>query len=391
MDVKKRIGGGKYLNLLFAKPFFNRVTYKLYKTFAVPYQIQQEKEHEERIILQHVEDDSVYTPLTETEKQEVRDYWGIEPASFKEYEVYKHFRGFDVRFMPMSIYLPLISRRLNDYQYTKILEHKSLFGYLTKGVVRFPHCFIRVVNGEYYSDDMRQLTKQEAIDNCLHCDRMVVKDSLGGFGGKGIEILKLNGLSLAERRKTIESSIDKRYTDFVIQEFLYEDEELKQFNPSSVNTIRIQSLYLNGKWSPVTIILRFGGEGSDVDNACSGGYTVGVHPDGSLYEYGYNYKMKRTDHIGNIIFRNTKLSFIPSLLKHVEEAHVKQFPICKYIGWDMIIDKNGEPVCIEINSCQNGHLTFQLSAGPTFGDRTSEVIEYCKTKEFFYNRSLLTY
>lgn len=367
------------------------MTYKLYKTFAVPYQIQQEKEHEERIILQHVEDDSVYTPLTETEKQEVRDYWGIEPVSFKEYEVYKHFRGFDVRFMPMSIYLPLISRRLNDYQYTKILEHKSLFGYLTKGVVRFPHCFIRVVNGEYYSDDMRQLTKQEAIDNCLHCDRMVVKDSLGGFGGKGIEILKLNGLSLAERRKTIESSIDKRYTDFVIQEFLYEDEELKQFNPSSVNTIRIQSLYLNGKWSPVTIILRFGGEGSDVDNACSGGYTVGVHPDGSLYEYGYNYKMKRTDHIGNIIFRNTKLSFIPSLLKHVEEAHVKQFPICKYIGWDMIIDKNGEPVCIEINSCQNGHLTFQLSAGPTFGDRTSEVIEYCKTKEFFYNRSLLTY
>ena len=196
------------------------MTYKLYKTFAVPYQIQQEKEHEERIILQHVEDDSVYTPLTETEKQEVRDYWGIEPVSFKEYEVYKHFRGFDVRFMPMSIYLPLISRRLNDYQYTKILEHKSLFGYLTKGVVRFPHCFIRVVNGEYYSDDMRQLTKQEAIDNCLHCDRMVVKDSLGGFGGKGIEILKLNGLSLAERRKTIESSIDKRYTDFVIQEFL---------------------------------------------------------------------------------------------------------------------------------------------------------------------------
>ena len=391
MDYKKVIGGGKFLNNLFVRPFFNRVSFKLFRMFAVPYMIQQEKEHEENLILQHIEDNSLYTPLTDTEKQEVIDYWGIEPASFKEYEVYKHFRGFDVRFMPMSIYLPLITRRLNDYQYTEILEHKSLFGYLTKGIVRFPHCFIRVVNGEFYSDDMRQITKAEAVENCLHDDRMVIKDSLGGSGGKGVEILKLEGLTSDERRKIIDNAIANRKTDFVIQEFLYESDELKKFNSSSVNTIRVQSLYLNGKWSPVTIILRFGGEGSEVDNACSGGYTVGVHPDGSLYDFGYNYKMKRTDHIGDIVFKNTKLSFIPSLLKHVEEAHVKQFPICKYIGWDMIIDKDGNPVCIEINSCQNGHLTFQLTAGPTFGDRTREVIDYCNSKKLYFNKCVLKY
>lgn len=158
-----------------------------------------------------------------------------------------------------------------------------------------------------------------------------------------------------------------------------------------MNTIRVQSLYLNGKWSPVTVILRFGGAGSEVDNACSGGYAVGVHPDGSLYDYGFNYKMERADHIGDIIFKETKLSFIPSLLKHVEEAHVRQFPICKYIGWDMIVDRDGKPVCVEINSCQNGHLTFQMSAGPTFGDRTQEVIDYCNSKKLFFNKSLLKY
>lgn len=75
----------------------------------------------------------------------------------------------------------------------------------------------------------------------------------------------------------------------------------------------------------------------------------------------------------------------------VEEVHTKQFPICKYIGWDMIIDKDGNPVCIEINSCQNGHLTFQLSAGPTFGDRTREVLDYCKTKKLFFNKSPFKY
>ena len=77
------------------------------------------------------------------------------------------------------------------------------------------------------------------------------------------------------------------------------------------------------------------------------------------------------------------------MLNHVEEAHTKQFPICKYIGWDMIIDKDRNPICIEINSCQNEHLTFQLSAGPTFGDRTREVIDYCKTKKLFLINHLL--
>ena len=57
----------------------------------------------------------------------------------------------------------------------------------------------------------------------------------------------------------------------------------------------------------------------------------------------------------------------------------------------MIIDKDGNPVCIEINSCQNGHLTFQLTAGPTFGDRTCEVIEYCNSKKLYFNKCVLKY
>lgn len=390
VNVFFKMWGGKFENALLVKPFYNRITRKLYKMFSIPYQIEVEKRNEEKLILQHIDTD-VFTPLTDSEKKAVVDYWGITPASFREYEVYKHFCGFDVKFMPMSIYLPLIARRLNDYQYTEILEHKSLFGYLTNGVARFPYCYIKVVNGEFYSNQMQQITKEQAIQNCLDVDRMVIKDSVGGSGGKGVTVLKFEGKTRQEKSELIKNAISLRKTDFVIQEYLYESEELKQFNPSSVNTIRVQSLYLNGKWSAVTVILRFGGVGSEVDNACSGGYAVGVHPDGSLFEFGYDYKMNRTDRIGDIVFKQTKLSFIPSLLNHVEKAHTRQFPICKYIGWDMIIDKDGNPICIEINSCQNGHLTFQLSAGPTFGDRTREVIDYCKTKKLFFNKSPFKY
>ena len=70
MDYKKVIGG-KFLNNLFVRPFFNRVSYKLFRMFAVPYMIQQEKEHEENLILQHIEDNSLYTPLKNNKKKEV--------------------------------------------------------------------------------------------------------------------------------------------------------------------------------------------------------------------------------------------------------------------------------------------------------------------------------
>ena len=85
------------------------------------------------------------------------------------------------------------------------------------------------------------------------------------------------------------------------------------------------------------------------------------------------------------------MPFKPDLIKQVEEAHKHQFPLCKYIGWDMIIDRNGKPVCFEINSCQIGQLTFQLSAGPTFCELTLDVIDYCKTKKLYFNKALFKY
>jgi hypothetical protein len=367
------------VNRLLVTPLL-KVTLKLYRKYSIPFQIEMEKRNEEDLIMKNISDDLIAS-LTDDEKAQIKSYWGIVPASYREYGVYKHYNGFDVRFMPMSIYLPLITRRLNDYSYSEILEHKSLFGYLAKGVVRFPKCYVRTVNREYYSDDMQQISRENAIEICLNIDRLVIKDSLGGSGGHGIEILKLEGSPIEERRQKLQQAIAKRETDFVIQEYLEESEELKRFNPSSVNTIRVQSLYLNGKWSAVTVVLRYGGDGAEVDNVCSGGVAVGVHPDGSLYEFGYGFGAEQITRKGDIVFKNTKLSFIPALLKHIEEAHKYQFPIVKYIGWDMIIDKNNNPICIEINSCQNGHINFQLSAGPTFGDRTQEVIDYCKTKK----------
>jgi len=362
----------------------------LFRLLEIPYLINKERRQEEWLAIKDVPV-AIGEILTDEEKNQIRELWGMDPVSYREYEIYKAYNGFDPRFMAFSIYLPLISRRLNNYFFTELYEHKSLLGYLTCGVINFPQCFIRVVDGDFYADDMRQISRNEGLDLCASHDIVVIKDSVGSSGGKGVEILRLQDYNIEQRKEIIEKAISNRGMNFVVQEYLYEHNDLKRFNPTSVNTIRLQTLYLNGKFSIVARILRFGGEGAEVDNACSGGIAVGIHSDGRLYKYGFDNKATRHHSYRGITFEKEVLSFIPKLDEHVKDAHIKQFPMSRYIGWDFMIDMNGRFICIELNSSQNGATAFQLSAGPTFGERTQEVIDYCKRKPFRYYKSYMNY
>ena len=78
------------------------------------------------------------------------------------------------------------------------------------------------------------------------------------------------------------------------------------------------------------------------------------------------------------------MSRFEDILALVEKAHCESFSICKFIGWDIAINSDGVPILVELNSSQPGVIGEQLVAGPIFGDRTQEVIDYCKLKRFSY-------
>ena len=56
--------------------------------------------------------------------------------------------------------------------------------------------------------------------------------------------------------------------------------------------------------------------------------------------------------------------------------HKKFFIIAKTIPWDVAIDKEGNPVVIEINFGSSGTMFCE----PIFGSRTQEVIDYVKPR-----------
>lgn len=134
-----------------------------------------------------------------------------------------------------------------------------------------------------------------------------------------------------------------------------------------------------------------GKSGSFVDNRSAGGIMLGVSPDGQLHEFGYDAANDRFAVSNGIRFAETRLACVPALLRLIEEVHTTRFSLCKFIGWDIAYEEGGRPVLIEVNSSMPGIFGEQLCTGPIFGERTDEVIAYCRSKPFSYGRALAWY
>lgn len=347
--------------------------------------IDSERKREEYYVTSNYSADKT-EPLTKSEKQQIDNLWGqlLPVTSYKEFEMFKKVYGFDARFLTHHIYLPLVARLLNDYHYTTMFDDKGLLGYIASSCIKTPYCYVRHIGYDYYNNDMHQLSYKEAIQICAEQDELFIKPSHETSGGKGAKLLKMNGWTTEQKQKIIIEELSGRDKDYVVQECIHQHPIMGQFNPSSINTFRITTLMLNGKFSLGSIVLRCGKADSSVDNWGAGGIMITVSTDGRINRVGHDISLNEYTHNGNCVFADCTIQQMPEILSLVEKAHRESFSICKFIGWDIAINEKGEPIIIELNSSQPGVIGEQLVAGPIFGNRTQEVIDYCKSKKFSY-------
>ncbi|MDE5773654.1 MAG: hypothetical protein K2H86_04265 [Muribaculaceae bacterium] len=349
--------------------------------------INRERRNESNLITSGIPS-SYFEPLTPGERNQIIELWGgideIKDINFREFEMFKRMNGFDARYLTHDIYLPVIARLLNDYRYTTIFDDKGLAGYIKPTHIRFPYCYARRINSDYYDNEMRQIPLEKVLELCIHQNAIFIKPSKNTSGGHGAKLIRFGQYPISERERILLEEINRRNYDYVIQECINQHPVMAQFNPSSVNTLRITTLMLNGRYSLCSVILRCGKEGLHVDNWGAGGLLVPVTSDGKVTETGLDNRLNQYTSSGKCVFEKCQIPQLPEILKLVERCHREDFAICKLIGWDITIDSTGNPVIIELNSSQPGVIGEQLLQQPIFGDRTQEVIEYCKSKIFSY-------
>ena len=245
-----------------------------------------------------------------------------------------------------------------------------------------PKTYFRCINKKLYDGSYHAVQEDRFIELFDGVDRLVVKPAKD-MGGRGVSLFVRKGEEFYDsegNQLTMQRLLKLYKTDFLIQECLKQSEFMSQFNETSVNTLRIAS-YRNVKTGEVEIlgaVLRIGGKGSFVDNACSGGSFVYVNEDGTLGKCACNeHGGKRT--VYNDIDFSAQTFVVPEYEKikdFVKEA-ASRMPHMSLFANDVAIDADGNPRLIEVNTIMFSYWLYQFNGKPVFGDSTDELIEFC--------------
>ena len=316
--------------------------------------------------------------LDESEIAQIHNIWN--PVSskidFRYWEVYKGMFQFSPLLVPDDIYVRNMVRVLDPMRKSYCLQNKNMYPILYKDL-RMPVTLINCMDGQVYDPDHRQVSNSDIIKilkKKSENPKLILKPSADSCGGNGVRILDL------QDEKSCADMLREVGDNFVIQEILSQSEVTKRFNPSSLNTFRINTLNLNGEISVENIMFRHGRGDSIVDNAGAGGVCVGFDPDGTIV--GKAIDAKLNIYTETLFGKNYGELHIPELTSVCETAiaaHREYLPMMGHVAWDFALNEKNEPVFIEVNLGWPGIMTEQLSScRPVFGNRTAEVIEYVK-------------
>lgn len=131
---------------------------------------------------------------------------------------------------------------------------------------------------------------------------------------------------------------------WMVEERIVQSNEMAQWNPTSVNTIRIPTFLRDGKFTVIWTRMRMGKKGAIVDNAGAGGIVVNVDPQTGVVttdgiDEAYNHFEQHPD--AGLTFKGWQVPCWQELLQVVEELHRTVFPKHIYIAWDFALTDAG--------------------------------------------------
>ena len=314
-------------------------------------------------------------PLQPEQRQEILSFW-------KPYrEIEKEMRWFDFYnnlcpdksqlkwYIPDVIFYSDVDRYFTHPVRCDHFDDKNMYDLYFHDVNK-PRTIIRKMDGELLDANYEPIALDKALQLCVEAQQVVCKSARLSLGGHGVYFFDLSQDSLENLKKCL-----ARENDINVQYLLHQHECLDKIHDKSINSLRLMSLFLDGKVIIVSSVLRMGRDGARVDNACNGGIVCGINDDGTLKERAYNTRgYSWTQHPQGVTFKGYKITGYEKCREMVERLAGRLTTATRLISWDFAIDTEGEPVLIEVNLTYGGVLVHQLCNGPIFGDMTEEIL-----------------
>lgn len=308
----------------------------------------------------------------DTYKNVICPYWkqyGVKPH-INWYKKYYHLTGeLDPHYIPDDIHHQYIVPYFDNQAYLRPMQDKNLYSILFSGVKQ-PETLYKRVSGTYCRNDFTPINKEDVYRFFEEPGHYIIKPTRDTGEGADISFFE----APATRAEVDQALKAYGSIDYIVQRILIQHPDLAKFNATSLNSIRIITVVLDGKPYILSSILRIGQAGSLVDNVSKGGYQAIILPDGTLAKNAYTHEGNAHRYVeqtaSGVPFEGAKIPSWDKLQETVKNL-ATTLPHLKLIGWDLAVDENGEVVLIEFN-CHFGQN--QSTCGPTFGDMTDEVL-----------------
>lgn len=305
------------------------------------------------------------------------------------YRLFAQYIGEDPRIAPEDIISGIIQPLLNPIEYRGFYQDKNLFEKLLPKDW-LPTALLRGIRGNIFDRDYRLLhtTLQDELNRInQEEERVFIKPSVDSSSGEGVigyargENLKLysmiDGTEL--NAPSLLTYINSN-PDFILQRGLTQHPYVSQFNPSSINTIRIATYrsVIDGRSHFINAIIRIGKTGTFVDNAHAGGLFVGIDHDGTLGKYACDQYGNKYDTFNGINFKDHEY-IIPEFdrIRKFSEEVASQLTHARLVAQDICIQEDGSLKLVEFNIRAFSSWLFQFTSGIALGEWTDEIIDYC--------------
>lgn len=273
------------------------------------------------------------------------------------------------RYMPMDVYFFYALPCLNRWDLRLAYTDKNVYSELFPNV-RQPETVVKNINGLFFDGGGCRVS---ASDAALICSResgsCIIKPTLDTCNGNGVALFDSADV------RTVEAQFAHYGVNFIVQRKVAQHLDMSKLNDTSLNSLRIFTYRdQNRELHHLYTFLRFGGKGSVVDNSSSGGGFCRVFDDGSICDDLIRHQ-SLTRHSMKVE-RGLNGFVIPSYRRAIETVlglHAT-LPYFDYIGWDIAVDNDGEPLLIEFNVLANIGMV-QTAFGPVFGDYLDEVMD----------------
>ena len=324
---------------------------------------------------------SVDPEFYEIYRTRICPYWkqfGVKPKIHYLKRVYLRAHSIEPRNIPSNLWHTRIVPYFNSLPYRQQLTNKNLFHLLFPGVKR-PETIFKYIDGAYLNDDLTPISEEEAMARCRAPGRYIAKPTVGSTRGYGIRAF------CGEDDPAAVRELLRGYCaeDHIVQRFVPCHPDLAVFNPSTLNSLRIVTLRLDGEIHILSAILRIGAPGKVVDNVAQGGYQCAIRPDGTLAPTAYTHRNGDGEtvtetHTG-AKFEGARVPAWDELARTAKKL-AQTIPYMGLVGWDFAVDDRGDVVFIEFNTNPEQN---EATCGPSFGDLTEKVL----TKVFREKRS----